>query len=161
MRYLLTGLLLITSVWTGEVDAADRTLVFSGLAPVGAYQRPANFSAGLATGSGKVAVGVEITRDELVSDATEVELVGEISYDAGVSWPPDCLPAPATRCHDSSQSMPANADWFAIKTKRSASTLPAFIEYTGRQATDANTRIRGRLIVRGADARGAVTITWR
>jgi hypothetical protein len=154
---LVWVLLLSMEVWAGEhaPPGREKTQVYSGVAAVGSY-----LSQTLSPGAGKTRMGVEATRDQLAPES-EVELVGELSFDGGKTWPPECLPAPATVCHDHTQLMPPQTQYFMIKTRGSADTDPAWGEYVLAQVTDQQTRFRGRMLVRNAPAMGTIYLTWR
>jgi hypothetical protein len=144
--------------WAGQSPhpGREKTQVYSGVAPVGSY-----LSQPFSPGAGKTWLGMEATRDEL-DPASEVELVGELSFDGGQTWPPDCLPAPATVCHDHTQTMPPQTQYFMVKTRGDAvNREPLWGEYLLAEVTDQQTRFRGRLIVRGSPSRGTVYLTWR
>jgi hypothetical protein len=159
LNWLILLLILIAGVaCAGEHHphpGREKTQVYSGVAPVGSY-----LSQPFSPGAGKTWLGMEATRDQL-DPASEVELVGELSFDAGKTWPPDCLPAPATVCHDHTQTIPPQTQYFMVKTRGQVGGGPAWGEYLLAQVTDQQTRFRGRLIVRGAPAMGTVYLTWR
>jgi hypothetical protein len=157
-RWGIWLLLLSSLAWAGQHSPPDRekTQVYSGVAPVGSY-----LSQPFSPGAGKTWLGMEATRDQL-DPASEIELVGELSFDGGKTWPPDCLPAPATVCHDHTQTMPAQTQYFLVKTRGDVVNRdPLWGEYLLAEATDQQTRFRGRLIVRGSQAMGTVYLTWR
>jgi hypothetical protein len=154
-RWGIWLLLLSSLAWAGQ-PAKEKVLKFSGTAPIGAY-----LSTESSPGNGKTWIGAEVTRDLLLPGA-EVELVGEISWNSGVTWPPDCLPPPATVCHDHTQVMPPDTEYFRLTTHGDAvNKEPLVGEYTTGRVTDTQTRFRGRMIVRGAEATGTIYLTWR
>jgi hypothetical protein len=151
-------LLLSSLTWAGPPTPPPKEKVqkFTGTAPVGAY-----LSSESSPGAGKTWLGIEGTRDQLAVNA-EIELVGELSFDGGKTWPPECLPAPATVCHDHTQVMPPNTEYFMLKTQGHATNKEPLVgEYTTGRVMDAQTRFRGRMIVRGAEATGTIYLTWR
>lgn len=161
---VLCLLVISTLSWSGELE---KTQEASGTAPIGAYTFPANFSAGRATGSGKTHLGIEVTRDDLTNPATVVELVVEVSYDGGTSWPPDCLSTATCVCHNATQDeiLPVEARVCSLKTQGSTTVFTPNVSATechwDNLVTDANTRMRARLNVCGASATGTVSVTWR
>jgi hypothetical protein len=157
-RWAIWLILLSSLAWAGQPEkpVKEKVQKFSGTAPIGAY-----LSSESTPSVGKTWLGIEATRD-LLLPGTEVELVGEISWNSGVTWPPDCLPAPATVCHDHTQVMPLNTEYFMLKTRGDpVNKEPLSGEYRPGRATDSQTRFRGRLIVRGAESTGTIYLTWR
>jgi hypothetical protein len=152
-------LLVAMVAWAGQ-PAKEKTQVFTGTAPIGQYT-----SGIFSPGAGKTRLGVEIDQAQLTDPATAFELVGELSYDGGQTWPPACLPPPALWCHEATQPLPANTDWFWVRSRGdpslAGSSKPTSGEFSLGRVTDAQTRFRGRLTVRGADATGTVWLTWR
>jgi hypothetical protein len=163
---VLAVLLLVatTSVWAGSAEEV------SGTAPIGGYTFPPAFSVGRPPGAGNNVLGIEITRQELTNPATLVELVIEVSYDGGTTWPPDCVSIPTCVCHDASQDeiMPVDTNWCSFKTRggvalnmQGEEAITSSAECQWSRSTDNNTRMRARLNVCGASATGTVTLTWR
>lgn len=169
LPYVIFGVCLtIAGIAGAGQPATTTTQELSGTAPVGAYTFPANFSAGRSPGADKTVVGLTMTHDQLTNPATEVELIVELSYDGGVSWPPECVSAATCLCHDATQDavMPAEATWCSIKTRGGTGRPNPSVTTTGNQcywsrATDDNTRLRARLNVCGASATGTISSTWR
>lgn len=163
MRLLTKGVVVLALLLWVAGASADKAQEATGTAPPGAYTFPANFSNGRAPAAGRSVLGIEITRGQLTNPATQVELVVEVSWDRGTTWPPDCLPPPAVWCHDSTQQLPPNTDWMWIRTRGDPNVLPGSVSsqrVSFGRLTDNDTRVRERLRVVGAPATGTVSVIW-
>jgi hypothetical protein len=162
MRWLWLILLCTAVAFAGPGGPKkDRVVVASGTAAIGAYTFPGNFTDGLAIRLGMDAVGIELTRDAFTNTTAEIELVVELSFNGGVTWPPPCLPPPATVCHDATQSMPEETGYQAIKTtSEPAAGLLTWAEMDLAEPANATRRLRGRMIVRNASVTGEIRVLW-
>lgn len=160
----LVWVLLVSLTWAASTEE------ISGTAPIGGYTFPPNFTAGRPPGQGNTRMGVEITRQQLTNPDTIVELVVEVSYDAGASWPPECVSIPDCVCHNHSQDaiQPPQTNWCSFTTRggvaldmQGQAAMVSSAECQWSRATDNSTRMRIRLNVCGAEASGTVTMTWR
>lgn len=157
------GVLLIFVLMASAGSGGNSVIEASGTAPVGAYTFPPNFTNGRAPGADFTTFGMAISTDQLTNPATLVELVVELSFDGGASWPQGCVNAAGCLCHHASQdaTRPPQSTFCAQTLKGGVYTKPIHMECTFGRTTDANTRFRGRMNVCGAPATGTIVSTWR